>query len=799
MDALKSKGQMYDQINLEQIPRSGFDLSHSVRGTGKIGRLIPIRNMETQPGDSIKGSTQIALQFEPLAVPMLASMRVKTEHWYVPFNTLWKDWDKFITKGQDLSDDSSVPTFTLKDLFKQFFELCRVYDVQMKIGVFDRSEKQDKSDLIAGIFVLRDNMLANISKVKDTLLTSTASIMYKARQAQCDDLLDYVYDLIDEFMQTIVDADCVHLDATTGDVYIPLLRYKPSAVAKEIIGYGTKKQYHFKRRGHGQVISRVDYVKDETKPVYDAFKLTGVDIATFADFGYMSDLDMQIAQSTEVSSSYFLPSDFFIAWTTFLYDMLSPIVGLGSNLDYLGYQKILPVDFYYLFLRHFEDFTVLAAGGSNTLQYVLNFALEKYRDSQEIVGSDFTFFWKEEDSNWSIELDKRFTQSMPQIILPLRAFYAIWWNNYRDQLLETAAPEPITESIITSQELFHLVMPRQRAWSKDTFTTALANTGTGSVIVPVNPKLEENTSEYYSLKNDGSDADSAALQDMNLKQITLSDGKVIDLPTRYLSAFHTTTTDGSGEIQGFSLDMLRRAGRAEKWIQKALIYGNRIQDALFTHWRVTIKNERLQLPEFISSSVQLVRMDTILNNTTTSESVAGDKAGFASAYDNGVNFDEYSPEIGVILSIMSVMPEQSYAAGSPRFLSKIKIFDYAFPEFAQIGMDAVYNSELVNSPMDGAAVDITKVFGYQGRYYDYKCKQDEDHGELLTTQDMYTFSRKFNPYDPQGVPRLNYRFVHCFPRLDMFVADSAAAYQFRYDVHHSVACSRALPVCGMSV
>ncbi len=49
MDALKSKGQMYDQINLEQIPRSGFDLSHSVRGTGKIGRLIPIRNMETQP------------------------------------------------------------------------------------------------------------------------------------------------------------------------------------------------------------------------------------------------------------------------------------------------------------------------------------------------------------------------------------------------------------------------------------------------------------------------------------------------------------------------------------------------------------------------------------------------------------------------------------------------------------------------------------------------------------------------------------------------------------------------------
>ena len=399
---------------------------------------------------------------------------------------------------------------------------------------------------------------------------------------------------------------------------------------------------------------------------------------------------------------------------------------------------------------------------------------------------------------WSELVNATITQSIPQIVLPLRAFYAVWWNNYRDQLLETAAPEPITDSIITDNELYLLLLPRQRAWSKDTFTTALANTGTGSVIVPVNDKLEENASKLYELKNDGLDSVSAALQDMNLKQITLSDGKVIDLPTRYLSAFHDTVTDGSGQMQGFSLDMLRRAGRAEKWIQKALIYGNRIQDALFTHWRVTIKNERLQLPEFISSSVQLVRMDTILNNTTTSESVAGDKAGFASAYDNGVDFDQYSPEIGVILSIMSVMPEQSYAAGSPRFLSKVKIFDYAFPEFAQIGMDAVYNSELVNSPMK-SSVDITKVFGYQGRYYDYKCKQDEDHGQLLTEQDMYTFARKFNPYDKNSLPLLNYRFIHCFPRLDMFVVNDVNADQFRYDVHHSVACSRALPVCGMSV
>lgn len=793
MDALKSKGQMYDQINLEQIPRSGFDLSYSVRGTGKLGRLIPIRNMETQPGDSIKGSTQIALQFEPLAVPMLSSMRVKTEHWYVPFNTLWKDWDKFITKGQDLSDDSSVPTINFKEVFNLVSSLFFTSALQfpVRVGVFDVSEKQDKSNVIAGVFVQQKTMRDVLGNLYNQYIRSqkpAVGVISYARTYQVDDLFDYVKPLIDQMLSVVNNADTVKLEYGSTDLYIPLSKslivdtpkYVSPNLRKDVVTGGTSSS-----RPSGTYMHRNSDGSFEVRSwnnTYDYTTVFGKEVCSYDDkyMGYMSDLDLQL-KDVYYGSDAFLPSDFLNAFIQFLYDLIAPVCGLGSNLDYLGYQKMLPVDFQ----RFFLDFMYTQI---SQLFGILN--------SGQVVNEThtFSFFYKYE--SWANSVNALITQSLPQIVLPLRAFYSIWWNNYRDQLLETVAPEPITESIVTDTELFLLLVPRQRAWSKDTFTTALANTGTGSIVVPVGSKFAADTATEYDIT--GVDAEAAQLQDMGLHNIELSDGKVIDLPTRYLSQFHSSSSSSSVTTQGFSLDMLRRAGRAEKWIQKALIYGNRIQDALFTHWRVTIKNERLQLPEFISSSTQLVRMDTILNNTTTSESVAGDKAGFASAYDNGVNFDEYSPEIGVIISIMSVMPEQSYASGSPRFLSKVKIFDYAFPEFAQIGMDAVYKSELVSTPMR-AAVDITEVFGYQGRYYDYKCKQDEDHGQLLTTQDMYTFARRFNPYSETGVPQLNYRFIHCFPRLDMFVVDDVNADQFRYDVHHSVACSRALPVCGMSV
>lgn len=804
MDTLKSKGQMYDQINLEQIPRSGFDLSHSVRGTGKIGRLIPIRNMETQPGDSIKGSTQIALQFEPLAVPMLANMRVKTEHWYVPFNTLWKDWDKFITKGQDLSDDSSVPTFTLKRVFSLFAHyLYRGVQFPLQVGIFDISEKQDKSSTACGIFVKQSDMRT---------VLSTLYLKYGVRQkpnfgflalmenAQQDDLFDYIKPLFEQMFSVVNNAETVKLCINgVWDLYIPftrsLIEDTPNTFTR-LVGLSSSYTYSdgdravnnggsSVRPGQSSTANTRGGSNSRETVTYNYTAKYGRTILTYDEkyMGYMSDYDLQLREMY-AEQERFLPSDFMNALSRFFYDLIAPVCGIGSNLDYLGYQKLLPVDFQYFFLSFFIG---------------INDRLFAILEGTDVVNDNIVVDFLVDFAKFDAKVNSYFTQSLPQIILPLRAFYAVWWNNYRDQLLETVAFEPITESVVEDSELMSLCVPRQRAWSKDTFTTALANTGTGSVVVPVNTKMEADVAQVYSLDLQDIDSVSAQLQDMNLKQITLSDGKVLDLPTRYLSSFHSVgPVEGNDTTQGFSLDMLRRAGRAEKWIQKALIYGNRIQDALFTHWRVTIKNERLQLPEFISSSTQLVRMDTILNNTTTAESVAGDKAGFASAYDNGINFDQYSPEIGVILSIMSVMPEQSYSSGSPRFLSKVKIFDYAFPEFAQIGMDAVYNSELVNSPMN-SKVDITSVFGYQGRYYDYKCKQDEDHGELLTEQDMYTFSRRFNPYSSSGVPQLNYRFIHCFPRLDMFVVNDPNSDQFRYDVHHSVACSRALPVCGMSV
>ena len=772
MDALKSKGQMLDQINLEQIPRSGFDLSYSTKGTGKIGRIIPTRCMECLPSDSIKGSSQAALQFQPLAVPILANMRVKQETWYVPNHILLDNWDTFITKGQDLSDNSVLPSFSLQrvvDIFTSNFGR----PINLSYGpliVYHYAPKKlsDGSDNIRGdlayytmdssSYVLYNDLVSMISDIRQ-LFKSNIYAKY-----EIDDLFDYVDTVCDSFEQylaaipdsekyvVVINGTNVSGDRQQLGPVLPLFKmgfdydnlYKDQAGEMKVTDY--------------RVPLRVPEVKGGKN---------------WSEMSYYEQMFWHPGERGKNAMP--IATDYFNRFMQFYYDLCAPVFGLGSNMDYLGYKVMSPIDFYYsiempVFRRWFN---VLESTGSY-MGHFLDVELNSIFDSDLV-------------SNYQ------------QNVLPLRACYSIWYNNYRDKLLELKAPEPSTATTITDDELLILVCPRIRAWSKDSFNTALANTGTGNMVVPISQNL--NTTRI-SLNGTGTEAEQL---DLNMNSYQLLDGTQLDLPTRYLSNNHDRTARTGSLKYEFSLDTLRRAGRTEKWIQKALIYGNLIQDALFTHWGVKIKNERIQLPEFVTSSVELVKIDTILNNTTISsaddsvQSTAGDKAGFASAYDNGTSFDWYSPENGYLISFMTVLPEQTYPAGMPRHLCKLRIFDYAFPEFAQIGMDAVYNDEVQSAVLSEHKSFGVGIFGYQGRYYDYKCKQDEEHGSLRDTDDMYTFARTYNLFDTVSRPKLNYRFVHCHPSLDMFVMDDPSQDQFRYDVHHSVAASRALPVCGMSV
>lgn len=759
MDALKSKGQMYDQINLGSIPKSGFDLSYNCKGTGTLGRLYPTRCEEVLPGDKWQGSSQVAVQFEPLAVPMLSNMYIKQETFKVPARILWTNWEKFITGGEKLDYDGVVPSVSLKDIcdaVSNFF-----FTKPPVAGSTGAIYRLGISSVVSDVFSVADvdNNRLPVFFVGDTIskLDSVRkNVISRSEKLQCLDLIQPSISALDSAIKWLKDyqAYMLALPKTTSfgrfvynmdntdKVFIPLWRI----VEGDISGKYTV-LYSFDSVDRWQ-----DLDMKAIAPMLDAYDDSHTSPHNVAEL------------STDA-----------LTLLRYIYDIYKPFVGKSSVIDYLGYGKITFRDM----LADFLDSLVTSGIPSSC-------------DSGFSGYTPMLIFFFGSMSG------------APLSVLPLRANYMIWYWYYRDQILETDALEPIDTDDVTTNELLALLMPRVRCWSKDTFTTALTNTGTGSMVVNVSQPVDSSVApkRLDAFMNDTiKDYDSAKLQDMDLVSYTLTDGTKVELPTRYLQGAQGVKT-GTADLSsnGFSLDMLNRAQRMQKWLMKALIFGNRPQDALFTHFGVKSSDARLRLPEFICGDTQMCKLDTVMNNTTTSESVAGDKSGNAYGYQDGNNLNTFCEEHGFIISIMSIMPETEYGFGSKRLLRKLNKFDFAFPEFAQLGMDAVYEDELVRQPFLPRSATFkdfglrdTKVFGYQGRYYDYKSRQNDLHGDLLDVKDMYTFARNFNVYAGE-FPNLNYQFVHCHPRTDMFVTDDPSVDLFWFDCHFAQAVERCLPV-----
>ena len=712
MKSNNSNGQLTAQINVSDHKKSGFDLSNNVLGTGKIGRIIPTRALHVMPGDTIKADSKVAVQFEPLAVPILANMDVKQEHFYVPYNIVWKNWDKFISGGEKMDYQGVVPNVSMRQIIGALYEQMETYQCSVSTPVIVTTDQRanhlkTSSDADSMVLLDGDTLLANTIINPDFL--GNFGDAYQAK-----DLLKpqfEVLDLIREFRQTSYAGD---------EPLFYFSAYSENAGLRNLRNMLAENPEIFNNKYTQELVPALErWIRDEEAPVA-------------------------------------VPTNYGVQWLQLVYEYYKPFIGIGSNLDYLNMARITFTDFLYLYV------------------YYLSWN-----------EGDFTL----EDMEWVNPFSNlNSLTTIPMSILHLRANYNIWYNNYRDILLEANAKEPIDGDVVSNEEIVTLLFPRQRCWEKDAFTTALDNPGTGNVGVPVGS--QNNSYDFYTQLNV---SDLSVNNDSdNVYKVSI-DGKDWRVPTAYLTGINGQDPDIYDSVVGFSLYSLDAAQRAQKWLQKALFYGNRINDFYNIRFGVKYLDARLRLPELLTSSSELVKIDVLMNNTTTSESIAGDRAGFASAYDNGNSFDRFCEEHGVIMSYLTIMPQVTYAYGMSRDYSRLDQFDFAFPEFATLGMDAVYDSEISSVSTNVPHSDV-QVFGYQGKYYDYKAKHSEEHGELLDSQDMYTFARKFNMYDPNGRPKLNYEFVHCFPDLDMFVVDSTLADYFRYDIRHSTAAERELPV-----
>jgi hypothetical protein len=106
---------IFNKIKLRQQKHSTFNLSHQRKFTLNMGELVPIFCQETLPGDVWNISTSQILRMQPMLSPIMHDINVTVHYFFVPNRILWKNWEKFITGGDDGLDTRLPPTISCEN------------------------------------------------------------------------------------------------------------------------------------------------------------------------------------------------------------------------------------------------------------------------------------------------------------------------------------------------------------------------------------------------------------------------------------------------------------------------------------------------------------------------------------------------------------------------------------------------------------------------------------------------------------------------------------------------------------
>lgn len=225
-----------------------------------------------------------------------------------------------------------------------------------------------------------------------------------------------------------------------------------------------------------------------------------------------------------------------------------------------------------------------------------------------------------------------------------------------------------------------------------------------------------------------------------------------DHPGQYLKIIQGTAD--LTKARAITVEALREAFAVQEILESLSMRGSRFVEFLRGNFGVTPDDYRLQRPQFLGGIVSPVAVQRVLQTSgysgDDSRDMTGYAAGRAFAAAGKRVFTQRFKEHGYIIGIMSVMPKAYYYQGIPKHYLRKDRFDYYLPQTAHLGEQPIENLELF------VANSSTNhnVFGYIPRWAEYKTSTNGIHGDFRGNLNYYHMARVFS-----SLPTLSEQFI----------------------------------------
>lgn len=351
--------------------------------------------------------------------------------------------------------------------------------------------------------------------------------------------------------------------------------------------------------------------------------------------------------------------------------------------------------------------------------------------------------------------------AMPNLLRVL-AYNKIYYDYYVNPYFETVKPELFnvddldcdtqsSANVLSSkntldfqkERLFQMFTVKYRQWKKDMFTSLLPSPQFGdvSVFYPDNFKLSLD-SNFAKSYNGVRGHEVVVAPSTNLAG-KLEPSKSVDLVF-------------NGKSFNLSVLALRQAEALQRWKETTIRAGYKADAQQLAHYGVKPKNYYDDHAHYIGGFDSVVNIDEVIASTSAGDDQKlGDIAGKAVSAVDGRNINYDVSEFGVIMGILSFLPEAEYDGEMiERDVTRSQPFDFFTPEFENLGLQPLHAYELrgiypgVDTHDNTTALD---VLGYGPRYLEYKTSVDKVFNEFRTSRSLSAW---------------------CAPRFDLSIVDS---------------------------
>ncbi len=359
--------------------------------------------------------------------------------------------------------------------------------------------------------------------------------------------------------------------------------------------------------------------------------------------------------------------------------------------------------------------------------------------------------------------------------LPFRAYAKIWDDWYRDENLQCSIIQS-SDDLGDSNGTIPWNTLLKRGKRHDYFTSCLPWPQKGDgVELPLSGTAPVYGNGLNVRLQDVSDkTKTGKLSVYNGDLLMLSDNTI---PASSQVTFLEGRSIGNADLSqatAATINSLRMAFQLQRMLETDARGGTRFVELIRSHFKTVCPDARLQRPEYLGGSSQLMGMTPIAQTSATGE--AGTPQGNLVAQSkcfSGCSFTKSFTEHGYLVGLVNVRCDLNYQQGLSRMWSRRGRYDFFWPTLQNLGEQAVLNKEIyAQGPAvkddQGNVVD-DKVFGYQERYAEYRYNPSMITGKMRSTAtgslDVWHLAQKFD-----ALPTLSADFIEDAPPLKRVLA-----------------------------